>query len=433
MYKLTLVAFIPAKSAVLLSFRRLNNLRGAKEKLKDCSVDLRGFAESPRRRAILKILHCLPDFQCSRMAAWSTGFRTNGACARRCDASRVVALLGPRQCGKTTLARQFVDADSINYFDLEDPASLARLSQPDLALRPLRGLVVIDEIQRRAELFPLLRVLADRRPAPARFLILGSASPDLLRQSSETLAGRIETVPLEGFRLADLGSQFVGRHWLRGGMPLAYTARSDRDSLIWRRQFVQTFLEREVPMLGIHIPATALQRLWNMVAHYHGQIWNAAELARALGVNETTVRRYLDLLAGMFMVRQLPPWFENMRKRQVKSPKIYVRDSGLLHALWGIGRRREVELHPKIGASCVDGACGACDAQAPLIGARQNRRTRHAVALRNRRHWSRAVGCGRFPCHCRLRACASASIETARFPPPKLAQARPRAQRWRRP
>ncbi len=265
--------------------------------------------------------------------------------------SRIVALLGPRQCGKTTLARQFVSADSLNYFDLEEPASLARLSQPDTALRPLRGLIVIDEVQRRPELFPLLRVLADRRPSPARFLILGSASPDLLRQSSETLAGRIETVLLEGFRLADLGARSVGRHWLRGGMPLAYTARSDADSLIWRRQFVQTFLERDVPLLGIQIPAMALQRCWNMLAHYHGQIWNAAELARALAVNESTVRRYLDLLTGLFMVRQLPPWFENLGKRQVKSPKIYLRDSGLLHALLGIGRQRDLELHPKIGAS----------------------------------------------------------------------------------
>src|ERR1017187_2473222 len=207
--------------------------------------------------------------------------------------SRVVALLGPRQCGKTTLAREFVAADSLNYFDLEDPASLARLSQPDLALRPLRGLVVIDEVQRRPDLFPLLRGLADRRPLPARFLILGSASPDLLRQSSESLAGRIETVPLEGFRLSDLGAAAQGRHWQRGGFPLAYTARTEADSLAWRRQFLQTFLERDLPQLGITIPALALRRFWNMVAHYHAQVWNGAELARALSVSEPTVRRYL--------------------------------------------------------------------------------------------------------------------------------------------
>ncbi|MBI3860780.1 MAG: ATP-binding protein [Planctomycetia bacterium] len=265
--------------------------------------------------------------------------------------SRVVALLGPRQCGKTTLARHLVAADSLNYFDLEDPASLARLEQPDTALRPLRGLIVIDEIQRRPELFPLLRVLADRRPSLARFLILGSASPELLRQSSETLAGRLETVPLEGFRLADLGPRSIGRHWLRGGMPLSYTARNDADSLVWRRQFVQTFLERDVPLMGVQIPPAALHRFWNMVAHYHGQIWSGAELARALAVNESTVRRYLDFLTGVFMIRQLQPWYENLGKRQIKSPKVYIRDSGLLHALFGIARRRDLELHPKVGAS----------------------------------------------------------------------------------
>ena len=265
--------------------------------------------------------------------------------------SRVVGLLGPRQCGKTTLARQFVPADSLNYFDLEDPLGLARLTEPGIALRPLKGLVVIDEIQRRPDLFPLLRVLADRRPLPARFLILGSAAPDLLKQSAETLAGRLETVPLEGFRLADLGAAAQGRHWLRGGFPLSFTARTEGGSLVWRRQFLQTFLERDVPQLGITIPAVALFRFWNMIAHYHGQTWNAAELSRALAVSESTVRRYLDLMTGVFMVRQLPPWFENLGKRQVKAPKVYVRDSGLLHALLGIGSRRDLELHPKVGAS----------------------------------------------------------------------------------
>ena len=265
--------------------------------------------------------------------------------------SRVVGLLGPRQCGKTTLAREFVAPDSLNYFDLESPASLARLSEPETALLPLRGLVVIDEIQRRPELFPLLRVLADRRPLPARFLILGSASPDLLRQSSETLAGRLETLPLEGFRLGDLGAAAQDRHWLRGGFPLAYTARSEADSVQWRRQFLQTFLERDIPQLGVTIPAAALRRFWNMVAHYHGQTWNGAELARALAVGESTVRRYLDLMTGVFMVRQLPPWFENLGKRQVKAPKIYVRDSGLLHALLGLTDRHALEHHPKVGAS----------------------------------------------------------------------------------
>jgi len=265
--------------------------------------------------------------------------------------SRVVALLGPRQCGKTTLAKQFVPTDSLNYFDLEDPASLARLTEPETALRPLRKLVVIDEIQRRPALFPLLRVLVDRKPLPARFLILGSASPELLRQSSETFAVGLETVPLEGFRLSDLGASAQLRHWLRGGFPLAYTARSEADSLAWRRQFLQTFLERDVPQLGIGIPAVSLRRFWTMVAHYHGQLWNVAELARALAVGETTVRRYLDLMTGVFMVRQLAPWFENLGKRQVKAPKVYVRDTGLLHALLGIANRRDLESHPKVGAS----------------------------------------------------------------------------------
>src|ERR1022692_1241930 len=265
--------------------------------------------------------------------------------------SRVVALLGPRQCGKTTLARKFVSPDSLNYFDLEEPQSLARLTEPDTALRPLEKLVVIDEIQRRPDLFPLLRVLADRTPLPARFLILGSASPDLLRQSSESLAGRLETVSLEGFRLSDLGAAAQSRHWLRGGFPLAYTPRREPDSVSWRRQFLQTFLERDIPQFGIEIPAAALRRFWNMVAHCHGQIWNAAELARAMAMSESTVRRYLDLMAGVFMVRQLPPWFENLGKRQVKSPKVYVRDSGLLHSLLGITNRLDLENHPKVGAS----------------------------------------------------------------------------------
>ncbi len=284
----------------------------------------------------------------SVMIARHSNVELVGAALKR---SRVVALLGPRQCGKTTLARQFVPSDSLNYFDLEEPQGLARLSEPDTALRPLKGLVVIDEIQRRPDLFPLLRVLADRRPLPARFLILGSASPDLLKQSSETLAGRLETVPLEGFRLADLGASAQGRHWLRGGLPLSFVARTETNSFTWRRQFLQTFLERDVPQLGITIPAVALRRFWSMIAHYHGQTWNGAELSRALAVSESTVRRYLDLMTGMFMVRQLHPWFENLGKRQVKAPKVYVRDSGLLHALLGIGGRRDLEGHPKVGTS----------------------------------------------------------------------------------
>lgn len=276
---------------------------------------------------------------------------TSAAIRKALERSRVVALLGPRQCGKTTLARQFVASDSLNYFDLEDPLSLARLDQPMTALRELKGLVVIDEVQRRPELFPMLRVLADRDPLPARFLILGSASPALLRQSSESLAGRLETVIIGGFTLPDVGKGEYGHHWLRGGFPLAFLARDDSDSLSWRKNFIQTFLERDIPQLGIGVPSTTLLRFWTMLAHYHGQVWNAAEPARSLGVNESTVRRYLDLLQGVFMVRQLQPWHENLKKRQVKSPKVYFRDSGLLHQLLGIRTMEELLFHPKCGAS----------------------------------------------------------------------------------
>jgi predicted AAA+ superfamily ATPase len=265
--------------------------------------------------------------------------------------SRVVALVGPRQSGKTTLARQFVPAGNVRYFDLEDPASLARLSEPMTALAPLDGVLVIDEIQRRPDLFPVLRVLADRKPAPARFLILGSASPALLRQSSESLAGRIELMAVSGFSLAEVGPPALARHWLRGGFPRSFLARSTSDSAIWRRQFVQTFVERDIPQLGISIPSAAMLRFWTMVAHFHGQIWNAAEPARSLGISEPTVRRYLDLLTGSYMVRQLLPWHENLKKRQVRSPKIYLRDSGLLHSLLGIGTEHDLLVHPKCGAS----------------------------------------------------------------------------------
>jgi predicted AAA+ superfamily ATPase len=265
--------------------------------------------------------------------------------------SRVVALLGPRQSGKTTLARLVVPAGSPNYFDLEDPVSLARLAEPMTTLVGLRGVVVIDEVQRRPDLFPVLRVLSDRTPLPARFLVLGSASPALLRQSSESLAGRLETVTLSGFSLAEVGEDALERHWLRGGFPLAFLARSDSDSLLWRRQFIQACLERDLPQLGVTLPASALLRFWTMLAHYHGQTWKATEPARSLGVSEPTVRRYLDLLTGLFMVRQLPPWHENLQKRQVKAPKVYLRDTGLLHQLLGLRTAQALVMHPKCGAS----------------------------------------------------------------------------------
>lgn len=262
-----------------------------------------------------------------------------------------MALIGARQSGKTTMARQFVQADSVNYFDLEDPVSLARLNEPMTALRDLRGLVVIDEVQRRPDLFPILRVLADRDPLPARFLVLGSASPDFLRQPSESLAGRLEIVTLSGFSLSEVGADAHERHWLRGGFPLSFLAPSDGDSAAWRQAFIQTFLERDLPQLGVGTAPATLRRFWTMLAHYHGQIWNAAEIARSLGVGETTTRRYLDLIEGVFMVRQLPPWHANLKKRQVKSPKVYIRDSGLLHTLLGIHSAKDLVEHPKVGAS----------------------------------------------------------------------------------
>jgi predicted AAA+ superfamily ATPase len=273
--------------------------------------------------------------------------RVRGAIRR----APVVALVGPRQCGKTTLARQIVASGSANYFDLEDPVSLARLAEPLTALRTLKGVIVIDEVQRRPDLFPVLRVLADRSPLPSRFLLLGSASPELLRQSSETLAGRLEVLELSGFDLQEVGEGRLGHLWQRGGFPRSYLARSQTDSFEWRRQFIRTFLERDLPQMGITIPAATILRFWTMLAHYHGQVWNAADPARSLGVSEPTTRRYLDLLCGFFMARQLPPWHENLGKRQIKAPKVYVRDSGLLHNLLGIGSERDLLGHPKQGAS----------------------------------------------------------------------------------
>ena len=265
--------------------------------------------------------------------------------------SRVVALLGPRQCGKTTLARQFVDENSPNYFDLEDPVGLTRLNEPATDLRDLKGVVVIDEIQRRPELFPILRVLADRKPLPARFLILGSASPALQRQSSESLAGRMETIDMSGFGLSEVGEAAQMRHWLRGGFPPSFLAHTKADSFAWRKNFIQTFLERDLRQWGIEAPAATLLRFWTMLAHYHGQVWNAAEPARSLAISQPTVRRYLDILTGVYMIHQLQPWHANLKKRQVKAPKIYFRDTGLLHYLLGIRSERELLSHPKFGVS----------------------------------------------------------------------------------
>ncbi|MCR4318700.1 MAG: ATP-binding protein [Planctomycetes bacterium] len=264
--------------------------------------------------------------------------------------SRIVVLSGPRQSGKTTLAREFVDEGSINYFDLEDPASLSRLDEPITALQSLSGLVVIDEVQRRPDLFPTLRVLVDRK-RDVRFLILGSASGELLRQTSESLAGRSERVTIGGFSISELGFENSEALWLRGGFPLSYLSPDEEGSVQWRKNFIVTLLERDFPAFGVRISATALRRFWTMLAHYHGGIWNAAEPARALGVSESTTRRYLDLLTDALMVRQIQPYFANISKRQVKSPKIYIRDSGLLHQLLGIDTKKSLLEHPKVGAS----------------------------------------------------------------------------------
>ncbi|MFN0179577.1 MAG: ATP-binding protein [Gemmatimonadales bacterium] len=266
-------------------------------------------------------------------------------------ANPAVALVGPRQCGKSTVARSLAKETPATYLDLEDPADLASLDQPMTTLEPLRGLVVIDEVQRRPDLFPVLRVLLDRRPTRAKFLLLGCASPDLLRQGSESLAGRVAFVEMGGFTLDEVGPGEQNRLWLRGGFPRAYLARSVPDSVAWREDFIRTFLERDLAQLGVRVPAATMRRFWSMVAHYSGGIWNGSEIGRSLGEAHTTVRRHLDTLAGALVVRVLEPWFENLSKRQVKAPKVYVRDTGLLHSLLGIGDSRQLERHPKMGGS----------------------------------------------------------------------------------
>ncbi len=263
----------------------------------------------------------------------------------------IVALLGPRQCGKTTLARLLASQEPTTYFDLEDPSDRARLANPMQTLAPLEGLVVIDELQRQPALFENLRVLADRPLSGARFLVLGSASPSLVKGVTESLAGRVGFVDLGGFTLGEVGGDALPRLWVRGGFPRAFLAEDDEGSLQWRGGFVRTFLERDIPQLGITIPAETLRRFWTMTAHYHGQVWNAAEFARSLGSAENTARRYLDILAGSYMLRVLPPWFENLGKRQVKAPKIYLRDSGMLHALLQVAGMHDLLGHPKLGAS----------------------------------------------------------------------------------
>ncbi len=275
-----------------------------------------------------------------------------GLIRRRLETNPVVSLLGPRQVGKTTLARKIAgEFPAPHFFDLENPVDASRLREPLIALEPLEGLVVIDEVQRQPELFPLLRVLADRRPVRARFLLLGSASPLLVRGVSESLAGRVAFVDMHGFDLGEVSAEQWRKLWWRGSYPPAFLSANDSAAREWLEDLIRTLLEREAPQLGITIPAATLRRFWNMVAHFHGQTWNAAEFARSLGSAESTARRYLDVLTSMFLIRQLPPWFENLGKRQVKAPKVYVRDCGLLHAMLGVTTPAALEGHPKLGAS----------------------------------------------------------------------------------
>jgi predicted AAA+ superfamily ATPase len=271
--------------------------------------------------------------------------------AQRFRHNPVVMLLGPRQCGKTTLARQFAAGRNAVWFDLEAPADAQRLAQPMTALERLRGTVVIDEAQLEPALFPVLRVLVDRRPSPAKFLLLGSASPDLASSVAESLAGRVALLPMGGFDLSEIPASATRTLWWRGGFPRSFLATSDDASRQWRSDFVQTFLERDLRRFGVQVAPATLRRFWTMAAHYHGQVWNASEIGRSLGDAHTTVRRHLDILCGAFVMRQLPPWHENLGKRQVKSPKVFVRDSGLLNSLLGIESIAALEAHPKLGAS----------------------------------------------------------------------------------
>ncbi len=265
----------------------------------------------------------------------------------------VAGIVGARQVGKTTLAKQLAKTrdDPVHFFDLEDPRDEARIADPMLALESLEGLIVIDEIQQAPDVFRVLRVLADRTPLRARFLVLGSASPDLLRQSSETLAGRIGYLELRGFTLDEVGAHAVDTLWVRGGFPRSFLADTEEESARWRRDFIRAFLERDLPFLGVNLPSTTMRRFWTMLAHYHGQLWNSSEIGRSFGVADTTVRRYLDILSAAFVVRVLPPWHENLGKRQVKAPKVYIADSGLAHALLGVWNMEQVLSHPKMGAT----------------------------------------------------------------------------------
>lgn len=281
---------------------------------------------------------------------------------RRLASNPVVLILGPRQCGKTTMARHIAEAaqsenssgggaGEIAFFDLERPADWRRLSEPMSALENLRGLVIIDEAQLQPALFPVLRVLADRKPQPARFLLLGSASPELMRGASETLAGRVSQISMSGLSLEEVGAENLRALWWRGGFPRSFLAADDQVSYQWREDFILTFVERDLRSYGVQVAPMVMRRFWNMAAHYHGQTWSASEIGKSLGQSHPTVARHLDILCNAYVMRQLPPWFENIAKRQVKAPKVYLRDPGLLHNLLGVPSFAALESHPKLGAS----------------------------------------------------------------------------------
>lgn len=265
--------------------------------------------------------------------------------------SPIVALLGPRQCGKTTLARSIAGETPSTYFDLESQTDRRKLENPELIFSSLSGLVVMDEIQLLPDLFPALRVTVDKPDNQCRFLILGSASPHVLRNVSESLAGRVEFVDLAGFDISEIGSANWQTLWIRGGFPRSYLAQNEQDSFAWREGFIRTFLQRDIPQLGITISASDMRKFWTMLSHFHGQVWNASRIAASMGVSDKTVRSYLDILTETYMVRQLPPWYENVSKRQVKSPKMYFRDTGLLHTLLGLDNYLSLTGHPQVGAS----------------------------------------------------------------------------------
>lgn len=265
--------------------------------------------------------------------------------------SRITSILGPRQCGKTTLAKEIAKEFKSHFLDLESPTDRAKLQNPEMYLKNIRGLIIIDEIQLKPELFPVLRVLSDQSPENGRFLILGSTSPILIKNASESLAGRIEFVDLQGFDIKETGEIKLNRLWTRGGFPLSFLANSDKDSIAWREGFVRTFLQRDIPQLGKNIPHTTLRRFWTMLAHSHGQVLNSSQLGKSMGMNDKTIRSYIDILSATYMIRPLQPWFSNLKKRQVKSPKIYLTDTGILHHLLGITNLDTLMGHPKLGLS----------------------------------------------------------------------------------